>query len=425
MSRLGFIMSNLDEWILHGDEMRRPLLVNPKISESSKLIIVGAGLSGLCCAYRIAKKRPDLEIIIHEKSSRNGGVIATWKEDEWVCDVAVNATRPHPAFWRLVDDLNLNSFFKTSNPAAKSRWVLLDGKSHKLTWRSIFKIGPIKLLRSIKRSRNGGLSVSELIPNKQIADAMCLGIVNDTSENVDADFLFPSLTRFGENPTVKKSNLNKLISETYPIFTPKKGSIASIDGGMQTLIDAIVSEISKLDNVKIMYGSGAESPESIANACQVEVESVLWTVPNRDDKQGSSGISIFAIGYSEEQVSHIEKGYGTLIPDPKLPISGILHESDVHQSQRSPSGHRLFRLMVPHNRWDKDDSSVKKCAESLIAPNPKMFANIGEREIPKYEPGHLSRMDKMKPLCSYAGWGFSGVSITHVVDESERIADLF
>ena len=50
MSRLGFIMSNLDEWILHGDEMRRPLLVNPKISESSKLIIVGAGLSGLCCA---------------------------------------------------------------------------------------------------------------------------------------------------------------------------------------------------------------------------------------------------------------------------------------------------------------------------------------------------------------------------------------
>ena len=146
----------------------------------------------------------------------------------------------------------MNSFFKTSNPAAKSRWVLLDGKSHKLTWRTIFKIGPIKLLRSIKRSRNGGLSVSELIPNKQIADAMCLGIVNDTSENVDADFLFPSLTRFGENPTVKKSNLNKLISETYPIFTPKKGSIASIDGGMQTLIDAIVSEISKLDNVKIM-----------------------------------------------------------------------------------------------------------------------------------------------------------------------------
>ena len=66
-------MSDLDSWILHGDEMRRPFLVNPKLAESSKLVIVGGGLSGLCCAYRIAIKRPDLEIIIHEKSSTLGG----------------------------------------------------------------------------------------------------------------------------------------------------------------------------------------------------------------------------------------------------------------------------------------------------------------------------------------------------------------
>ena len=417
-------MTGLDEWVLHGDEMRRPLLVNPKIIESTKLVIVGAGLSGLCCAYRIAKKRPDLEVILHEKSSKIGGVISTWAENEWLCDVAVNATRPHPAFWRLIDDLNLNSFFKASNPVAKSRWVILDGKRHKLSWRTIFKIGPIKLLKSVKRSRSGGVSVSELIPNKQIADAMCLGIVNDTSENVDADFLFPSLTRFGENPPIKKSKLNKLISETYPIFTPKKGSIASIEGGMQTLIDAVISEITKLENVTIIHDSSAESPESIAKASQVGMESVLWTVPLGKD-QSSSKISVYAIGYKQEQVSHIEKGYGTLIPDSKLPISGILHESDVHQSQRSPAGHRLFRLMVPHNRWDKDDSSIKKCAESLIAPNPEIFVKIGVREIPKYEPGHMSRMEKMETPCSYAGWCYSGVSITHVVDESERIADLF
>ena len=96
-------MSDLDSWILHGDEMRRPFLVNPKLAESSKLVIVGGGLSGLCCAYRIAMKRTDLEIIIHEKSSTLGGVIATWKEDGWTCDVAVNATRAHPAFWRLIE----------------------------------------------------------------------------------------------------------------------------------------------------------------------------------------------------------------------------------------------------------------------------------------------------------------------------------
>ena len=161
--------------------MRRPLLVHPKFAESNKIVIVGAGLSGLCCAYRIAKKRPDLDVVIHEKSDKIGGVITTWKQGEWVCDVAVNATRAHPAFWRLVEDLGLESKFTVSNPDAKSRWVLLKGRRHKLSWKTLFKIGPLRLLSSVRRSRKGGLSVSEVIPNKPIADAMCLGIVNDLS----------------------------------------------------------------------------------------------------------------------------------------------------------------------------------------------------------------------------------------------------
>jgi len=418
-------MSNLDEWVLHGDEMRRPLLVNPKISESSKLVIVGAGLSGLCCAYRIAKKRPDLEIIVHEKSSQLGGVIATWKEDEWVCDVAVNASRPHPAFWRLISDLELGGILKPSKVDAKSRWVLLDKKRHKLSWRTLFKVGPLKLLRSIKKSKSGGLSVAEVIPNKQIADAMCLGIVNDTSENIDADFLFPSLTNFGQNPPIKKSKLNKLISQTYPLFTPKKGTIASLEGGMQTLVDALVDQISKLENVTIVKGDLAQSPSSLATTYNVPLASVLWAAPNPDFVQNSSEISIFAIGYSNQQVSHIKKGYGTLIPNDGLPISGILHESDVHHSQRSPEGHRLFRLMVPHNRWDKNLNSVQECAEALLAENPVMFKKIGERKIPDYKPGHMTKMSQISLECSFVGWYYSGVSITHVIDQSERIAEFF
>ena len=84
LNEIGVFMSDLDKWVLHGDEMRRPLLVNPKLGGSSKLVIVGGGLSGLCCAYRIAKKRPDVEVIIHEQSSNLGGVISTWKEEDWI-----------------------------------------------------------------------------------------------------------------------------------------------------------------------------------------------------------------------------------------------------------------------------------------------------------------------------------------------------
>jgi len=138
-----------------------------------------------------------------------------------------------------------------------------------------------------------------------------------------------------------------------------------------------------------------------------------------------SALSVFAIGYREEQVANVKVGYGTLIPDRQLPISGILHESDLHHSQRCPEGHRLFRLMVPHNRWDKDEQKVVQCAEKLLAKDPVLFVNIGERKIPSYPAGYMADLKRLNDEFSYAGWSISGVSITHVVDEAERFAELF
>ena len=418
-------MADLQNWIRHGDEMRRPLLANSDLPKAEKLVIVGGGLSGLCCALRIAEKRPELPILLVEKSAELGGVIATWQEDEWICDLAVNATRPHPAFWRLIDDLQLSDKFQTSNPKAKSRWILLDDKQHKLSPFSLLKIGPFKLRKALKLVKNGGYSVADLIPNKQIADALTLGIVNDTAINVDADFLMPSVTKFGDNPPVKKSKLASLVAKSYPLFTPKKGTIASLDGGMITLTKALIERLNNMSNVEIRLNYNAQSPKSVAAENNVPLSSIIWSAPGLKDSYESTDLSIFAIGYEHQQVAKVKLGYGTLIPNQSLPISGILHESDIHQSKRSPSGHRLFRLMVPHSRWDKDESSVLACAEKLLANKPVLFTKIGERKIPRYKPGYLADIATLSPDFSMVGWAVSGVSITHVVDEAERVAELF
>ena len=418
-------MSTLEDWIKHGEELRRPLLVNEKLSESKTVVIVGGGLSGMCCAYRIASKRPDVKVILIEQSDRLGGVITTWQDGAWLCDLAVNATRPHPAFWRLVEDLNLASKFTPSRQEAKDRWILMSGKSHKLSWRTMFKIGPIKLLKSVRLARRGGASVAELIPNKLVADALCLGIVNDTANNVDADFLMPSLTKYGSNPPIKKSKLRKLIAKSYPIFSPRPGSIASLEGGMQCLTDTLSEHLSSLSNVDVQLNKSFKSPVSVAESHGVGLESVIWAAPGLHEDYAESQLSIFAVGYRNEQVSTVKVGYGTLIPDVNIPVSGILHESDLHNSNRCPDGHRLFRLMVPHNRWDGQDESILACAESLLAKQPELFAKIGERKIPKYPPGYMEMIAQMDYQCSYIGWSVSGVSITHVVDEAERIAELF
>ena len=86
----------MEDWVRYGDELRRPLCVADDLPNSSTVCVVGGGLSGLSVAYRIASKRPEVRVELIEKSDRLGGVIETWTQGEWVCDVAVNATRAHP-----------------------------------------------------------------------------------------------------------------------------------------------------------------------------------------------------------------------------------------------------------------------------------------------------------------------------------------
>ena len=415
---------SLEDWVRFGDELRRPLLVGPNLSTSTKLCIVGAGLSGLSIAYRIASKRPDVEIKILERTDRCGGTIETWSEGEWLCDVAVNAARPHPAFWRLVEDLGLGDAFAESNPQAKKRWLLINKKKTQLSWITALKMGPIRLFRSLRSSTVGKKSVAQVFPSETIADAMTLGIVNERSANVDADFLMPSLTKFGDEPPIKWSKIKKMMAETYPLFQPRKGSVASFSGGMQTLVDALVQQLNTFENVKFHFNQDLSKPEEVATEHHVPISSVIWCAPRDRTNQEFTSLDVYVAGYHNNAVSEVRRGYGTLIPDEDIPISGILHESDVHPSPRAPANHRLFRIMAPSSRSSSEEA-VRTCLKQILTHSePVIFQKIGTRKIPIYAPGYMSNLDINKEF-TRAGWFFSGVSVTHVIAEAERIADLF
>lgn len=417
---------SFDDWVRYGDELRRPILVHPTLSSSNEIIIVGGGLSGLTLAYQIGTKRPDIKIKILEKSSKLGGVIETWKKDEWICDLAVNASRPHPSVWRLIADLKLEEKFSPSKPSATKRWIFSKEKKILINKILMIRVG-IKMIiyRTVSKVRKGGCSVAELFPERKFADAMTLGIVNDTSENVDADFLFPSLTKFGMEPSWKWKEIRKRMEQSYRIFTPKRGTIASLDGGMSTLIESLEEKIKQLENISIVLNSNLKSPQEVVEKYKIPLCSIVWAAPLFSNRSKSE-ISIFAIGYKDEHVKSQEIGYGTLIPDSNIPISGILNESDIHSSNRAPKGHRLFRLMVPNKRWNGEHQIIKKHAKSLISPEePVIFEFLGQKFIPSYPPGYMSSVSKQKIDFTHIGWGVSGVSITHVIAEAERISDMF
>ena len=74
------------------------------------------------------------------------------------------------------------------------------------------------------------------------------------------------------------------MQHSYPIFTPKRGSIASIDGGMQCLVDALVAKLSSLENVEMRLEQEAQSAQAVAQEYDIGVESVIWAAPGRARK---------------------------------------------------------------------------------------------------------------------------------------------
>ncbi len=417
-------MQDRQAWIRHGQELRRPFLVNPALADEGHVVVVGAGLSGLTAAYRLREARPDVRITVLERSDRAGGVIRTWRKDEWVGEFAVNASRPHPAVWRLIDDLGLMPSWQPSRAEARHRWILTDGRRHRLGLSTMLKIGPGRLLRGVRTARKGGRSMAEALPVSWLADAMTHGIVNAPAAEVDADLLMPTMARYGAAPPMRRRALARAVRSTYPGWTPRRGQMGSLEQGMESLVEALVDALDDDDLVSMRFNADVPSPEAAAEHAGLSLTSVLWAAPRTEDEPGPE-LTVAVVGYTHADASAVPVGYGTLCPDPSSPVSGILHESDVHHGARAPSGHRLFRVMVPHARWDGEERSLRQAVETMLCPaGPVLFEVLGTRRVPHVRPGHMQRVAEHAAPWSWIGWSATGVAITHVVSEAERLADL-
>ena len=417
-------MQDRQAWIRHGQELRRPLLVNPALADEGHVVVVGAGLSGLTAAYRLREARPDVRVTVLERSDRAGGVIRTWRKDEWVGEFAVNASRPHPAVWRLIDDLGLMPSWQPSRAEARHRWILTDGRRHRLGLSTMLKIGPGRMLRGVRTARQGGRSMAEALPVSWLADAMTHGIVNAPAAEVDADLLMPTMARYGAAPPMRRRALARAVRSTYPGWTPRRGQMGSLEQGMGGLVEALVDALNGDDMVSMRFNVDVPSPEAAAEHAGLSLTSVLWAAPRPEDEPGPE-LTVAVVGYTHADASAVPVGYGTLCPDPSSPVSGVLHESDVHHGARAPSGHRLFRVMVPHARWDGEEGSLRKTVKQMLCPaEPVLFEVLGTRRVPHVRPGHMQRVAEHAAPWSWIGWSATGVAITHVVSEAERLADL-
>lgn len=94
---------------------------------TEKVVVVGAGISGLACAHRLKQLGCPLRLV--EAAEHAGGLISTIRRDGFLFDTGPQCPRFPPSVWQLVRDLRLEREFVAGDPKAK-RYVFRHGRLH-------------------------------------------------------------------------------------------------------------------------------------------------------------------------------------------------------------------------------------------------------------------------------------------------------
>jgi protoporphyrinogen/coproporphyrinogen III oxidase len=95
------------------------------MSEAAPVAVIGGGISGLACAYRLCQRGLPVKLI--ESKDRVGGLIGTVERDGFVFDTGPQSFQGTGTLLDLIRELELEEHLQTANPQA-ARFVLAHGK---------------------------------------------------------------------------------------------------------------------------------------------------------------------------------------------------------------------------------------------------------------------------------------------------------
>src|SRR5271154_4802134 len=99
------------------------------MNNSLKVAVIGAGISGLACAYRL--QQLGLDVPVFEANDCAGGMIDSVEKDGFLFEAGPQSFQGTPALLELIRELGLEAQLQTADPRAP-RYVLLHGRLRKI-----------------------------------------------------------------------------------------------------------------------------------------------------------------------------------------------------------------------------------------------------------------------------------------------------
>jgi protoporphyrinogen/coproporphyrinogen III oxidase len=343
------------------------------MGEPKQVIVIGAGISGLACAYRL--KRLGLPVILLEASARVGGLIGSAQKDGFLFESGPQSFQGTEPLLELIREVGIEGELQRADPRAP-RFIYLRGKLQKIPMtpqalmassllglKSRAKIVSEPFKRTKPPTKEE--SVADFVRRKfgheileYLVAPFVSGVYAGDPEKLSLKAAFPSLEEWEREygsvlrGAMKSRPEREKRSGPPPLcsFKDGVGSLANAIAerlGMSVRLGAKVTSVARSANYQVCVQ--CDGRNEMMEAAAVVVSTPAYTAGHIAAQVSSplmhtlSGVAyapvaVVACGYYDRQIAEKLDGFGYLVPrSEKVRTLGTVWNSSLFAG-RAPAG---------------------------------------------------------------------------------------
>jgi protoporphyrinogen/coproporphyrinogen III oxidase len=450
---------------------------------SAQVAVIGAGISGLACAYRLLQL--GLEVTVFESSSAAGGMIDSVAKDGMIFEAGPQSFQGTPELLALIRELGLESQLQKADPRAP-RYVLLHGRLRKIP------MSPQALLAStllnplsrwkiasepFKKSRppNGEESVASFVRRKfgheileYLVAPFVSGVYAGDPEKLSLQAAFPTLNDWERQygsvlrgaiksrpPKEQRTGAPPLCSFTHGVaalprtmatklgeslqYSTRAVSVAFLDRGAATAGATCEIRIVR-DEQEQSASAGAVVVATPAYAAAHLLESFSPQLAHTLSGIAYAPVAVVASSYYRQQVGDPLDGFGFLVPrGEKVRTLGTVWNSSLFPGRAREGSVTLTSFIGGATDPEVIQQHEENIAAIVTEENARILGITGppaeiavwkySRALPQYNLGHghiveaIRDAERDSPGLFFAGNYLEGPAIGKCVENGFQTAE--
>jgi oxygen-dependent protoporphyrinogen oxidase len=415
-------------------------------------VVVGAGITGLTCAYRLQKL--GVNTLILEGGDRVGGVIRTERIQGHLVESGPSSFLPTSNTLALLEELGLGEDLEEANPKSP-RYIVVNGRLRAIPLGPLTFGGVARAVAEpfVRSKSQGDESVAHFFRRRfgaQIHDRLAAPFVNGIfagdTERLSVASVFPRIVEVErQSGSVILGMLRGKRGARKPNASKtRRHTISSFPDGLEVLPRRIAQSLKIQTNCSnIRIGKDVHAKATILAVPAYRAAEIL------QDAHPGVAIVLREIEYAPVVVATTSlplqalptplRGFGFLVPEAEHMVTlGTIFNSFLFLG-RSPDDRLLMTSYLggalkpevfdwPDERiWDTACSELKRVLKTSTQPEPVAIFRH-RRAIPQYNIGHAQRVEAIAtelariPGLFITGSFLHGVSIPACMEHGDNTA---